>query len=176
MTRFFRAVCMCAAGLALCAVPCATLANARHSTLLILSTGGETNLELLDARLDDAAVTAALILSLEANRKTAMEVWKIAVSRKWGSAEEQAALLRASEIESAIEAAMESYEVVIDRVARQASSAEIAGRMQTLERNMTYRGQTPIKAGFQVILAHIKAIVERSALSRDRMKEDLLNR
>jgi hypothetical protein len=140
------------------------------SIFLLARDEAPVKVDLLDSRIESAAVTAALIrapntLLIVAN--TQASAYKDAVSKD---------LLqkRAAEFRGAIDATLESYLRLVGILADDYTAEDIKTRSGKVAEAMGYRGQTPTVSALPVIMLHTQLIRDGSAPSRDDMLNDIL--
>ena len=130
----------------------------------------------LDARLEAAAVTAALIRAhnvilvlAEQNLDLMSALHRISQQDK------DATLQREAEIRGAMDTALESYLRLIGQIENSSSLDDINARIQAVDRAMGFRGQSPVKTALPAILLHVRLIRDGSAPSRDIALKDILS-
>jgi hypothetical protein len=138
----------------------------------------------LDARLEAAAVTAALIRAynvvvvLAEQNLGLMSVIAKLVPRDPDSPTvqqpgRQATQEKQAEIRGAMDTALESYLRLIGEIENSSSMEDVSARTEVVQRAMGFRGQGSIKAALPTILLHIKLIHAHAAPSRETIMKDL---
>jgi hypothetical protein len=129
----------------------------------------------LDARLEAAAVTAALIRTQNVVLALAdQNLALMTAMHKTTPQGNEATLQKEAVIRGAIDTATESYLRLIGKIEADASMADIAARVSAVDQAMGFRGQGSIKTALPAILLHIHLIHDGSAPSRDTVVRDLL--
>ena len=136
----------------------------------------------LDAQLEAAALTAALIRAYDAVLALTEENLKLtAVLRRLArendsTLQEQthnAMLLREAEIRGAVDTALESYLRLIGETENSYSQEDITARIAAVDRAMGFRGQGSIKSALPAILLHIRLIHNHATPSREAVLKDI---
>jgi hypothetical protein len=137
----------------------------------------------LDARLEAAAVTAALIraynvvvVMAEQNLNLMSVISKLISQDPDAPVQQpgrQATLEKEAEIRGAMDTALESYLRLIGEIENSSSIDDISARADVVQRAMGFRGQGSIKAALPTILLHIKLIQAHAAPSRETILKDL---
>jgi hypothetical protein len=136
----------------------------------------------LDARLEAAAVTAALIRAynvivvMAEQNLNLMSVMTKLLPRDPNAPVEppgkQAVQEREAEIRGAMDTALESYLRLIGEIENSSSMDDISARAEFVEQAMGFRGQGSLKAALPTILLHIKLIHAHAAPSREAILKD----
>jgi hypothetical protein len=137
----------------------------------------------LDAQLEAAAVTAALIRAynvvvvMAEQNLNLMSVLSKLISQDPDAPVQQpgrqATLEKEAEIRGAMDTALESYLRLIGEIENSSSIEDISARADVVQRAMGFRGQGSIKAALPTILLHIKLIQAHAAPSRETILKDL---
>jgi len=186
VTRALTAVCtiagLCFPALGLAVPPIA--GGPPRVSVVLVQDKPEANFAALDARLEAAAVTAALIRAynvvvvLAEQNLSLMSVLAKLVPHDPDSPPVQqpgkeATLEKEAEIRGAMDTALESYLRLIGEIENSSSMDDITARADVVERAMGFRGQGSIKAALPTILLHIKLIHAHAAPSRETILKDL---
>jgi hypothetical protein len=154
---------------------------ARSSVVLVQD---KADFAALDARLEAAAVTAALIRAynvvvvMAEQNLNLMSVISKLISQDPDAPPgqqpgRQATLEKEAEIRGAMDTALESYLRLIGEIENSSSMDDITARADVVQRAMGFRGQGSIKAALPTILLHIKLIQAHAAPSRETILKDL---
>ena len=154
------------------------------SPVVLAQAKPEVAFAALDARLEAAAVTAALIRAYnvvvvlaEQNLGLMSVIAKLVPHDPDGPPVQppgrQATQEKEAEIRGAIDTALESYLRLIGEIENSSSIDDISARTDVVQRAMGFRGQGSIKAALPTILLHIKLIHAHAAPSRETVMKDL---
>jgi hypothetical protein len=184
MTRTLAAVCAVAglcfpwAGLAM---PPIAGGPIRRPVMLVQDKSA-ANFAALDAQLEAAAVTAALIRAynvvvvMAEQNLNLMSVLAKLVAQDQDTPVEQpgreATLEKEAEIRGAMDTALESYLRLIGEIENSSSMDDITARAEVVQHAMGFRGQGSIKAALPTILLHIKLIHAHAAPTREAILKD----
>jgi hypothetical protein len=141
-----------------------------------------TDFAALDARLEAAAVTAALIRTynvvvvLAEQNLSLMTVISKLLPRDPNSSAQQpgkeATQEKEAEIRGAMDTALESYLRLIGEIENSSSMDDISARADIVARAMGSRGQGSLKAALPTVVLHIKLIHAHAAPSRETILKD----
>jgi hypothetical protein len=137
----------------------------------------------LDAQLEAAAITAALIRTYnvvlvitEQNLRCMSAVAQLLPKDSQPPAAQpgrQSTLEKEAAIRGAMDTALESYLRLIGEIENTSSLDDVNARADAVQRSMGFRGQGSIKAALPTILLHIKLIHAHATPSRDTILKDL---
>ena len=129
----------------------------------------------LDARLEAAAVTAALIRTQNVLLALAdQNLTLLSALHQTTPQGKEATLQKEAVIRGAIGTATESYLRLIGQIESDSSVADITARVAAVDQAMGFQGQGSIKTALPAILLHIRLINDGAAPSRDTVMRDLL--
>jgi hypothetical protein len=138
---------------------------------LIINVQSDDKVNTIDARLEAAAVTAALVRSLSLLVIFAEDMASNTANKPENR---QYAKKRATEFHDAIDISVESYQRLIGEIAESTSEALLTKRLAVVEREMGQRGQGPVASVFPVMGEHIRAIQGGAPSSNAAILEELL--
>ena len=153
-----------------------SMEKVRASAVLVQGTKG-IEAKLLEARLEAAAVTAAFIRSSHASVVIGTRASDCFEARAGGGADRQTVdgiRLMSSQIKQVIDASLEAYSRIIEEIASDASDKSIEETIKALDREMSYRGQAPLRRYLPIMTVHIQSIKIGSHPSLDDVRNDIL--